>query len=305
VEDLVGDALGGQAVAHGLGHPPRRLPHGVVEDHGGLFRHLGGPLLVPRDDLQGVRAPDHAVARGDHVHGQAQAHHLVDLLRDERAEGREDVGVVLQGLLVELLLVDLVVEPERRRVVLAEGVVGHEQVFPRQVGEHAVGPVEHGGLDEHELALADGDAVARLDGPEFPGMVMDSLDALRPPLGDDEFGVGRVLHDEREPSRVVGLGMVGDDDVDLGRVDDGPDVLEPLLLEGGPGRVYQDGLLVPDEVGIVGGAPVRRKLVAVKLPQAPVDDPHPVDVLHQLRDHTALPVRQSFIPIDHFTHPRP
>lgn len=64
-----------------------------------------------------------------------------------------------------------------------------------------------------------------------------------PRFGDDELGVGRALHDEGQPARVIGLGMVGDDDVDFGRVDDGPDVLGlPLLLEGGSCRVDQDGL---------------------------------------------------------------
>jgi len=226
------------------------------------------------------------VAGRDHVHGHAEADDLVDFLRDERAEGREDVGVVLQGFLIEFLLVHLVVEAEGRGVVLAEGVVGHEQVFARQVGEHAVGPVKHRRLDEDQFVLPDGNAVARLDGPELPGPVVVPLDALHAPLGHDELGVGRILQDERKSPRVVGLGMVGDDDVDLRRVDDGLDVLEPLLFEGGPDRVDKNGFLVPDEVGIVGGTPVSRELVTVKLPEAPVDDADPVDVLHQFRNHS-------------------
>lgn len=47
--------------------------------------------------------------------------------------------------------------------MLAEGVVGEEDLLLGAVGDHAVGPVEHRGRHELQGALADGEGIARLD----------------------------------------------------------------------------------------------------------------------------------------------
>ena len=151
-----------------------------------------------------------------------------------------------------------------------------------------------GRLDEDQLAFPDGDPVARLDGPEVPRLVVVARRCSPCPAWRRRARRWGMLHDEGKPARVIGLGVVGNDDVDLRRVDDGPDVLEQLLPEGAPDGVDQGGLLVQDEIGVVGGAPVGRQLVAVELPQAPVHDPHPVDIFHQLRDHSKPPDSEAF-----------
>ena len=166
------------------------------------------------------------MARADHVDGQVEGEHLVDLLQHLVAERREDVGVVLQRLLVQLLLVHLVVEAEAGGVVLAEGVVGHEDALARHVGEHAVGPVEHRGLDEDELAAPETDLVACFHDAEVPRRVVVAGDARLAPGRDDEGRLRTELHDGGQAARVIRLGMVGDDVVDLRRIHDLADVLE-------------------------------------------------------------------------------
>ena len=93
------------------------------------MRNLAGPFLVGLHDLQGVLAPDDSVAGADHVHGQVEGQELVDLLQHQVAERGQDVGVVLQRLLLQLHLVDLVVEAQAGGIVLAKGVVGHEDAL--------------------------------------------------------------------------------------------------------------------------------------------------------------------------------
>ena len=128
-------------------------------------------------DLFDVGAPDDAVARRDHLDRQVL----------ERLEGRlcltaverEDVGVVLLGLVVEHGEVVLVVEAAAGGEVLAEGVVREEDLLLGAVGDHAVGPVEHRGRHELQRALAEGERVAGLDA--LVGQVaVAGLSPLRP-----------------------------------------------------------------------------------------------------------------------------
>ena len=225
------------------------------------------------------------MARRDHVDGELEREELVDLLDHAVAVWREDVGVVPERLLVELLLIDLVVEVERRRVVLAEGVVRYEDIVPRQIREHAVRPVEHRRLDEDEIVVPDIDPVSRRHLPEFPVLVVMPRDARRSLPRHDDLRVRRMTHDRGERPRVVGLGVVRDDDVDLRRVDELADVVHELIRERPPDRVDENGLLVHDEVGVVRRAAGGRELVSVKFPQLPVDDADPVHALFELNDH--------------------
>ncbi len=188
--------------------------------------------------------------------------------------------------MVELFPVHLVVEMERRGVVLAERVVRHEDVVSGEVGEHAVRPMEHRRLDEDELVRADVDPVTGAHLSHLPILVVVPGDARRPLLGYDQLGVRRVLHDDGQRPRVVGLGVVGDDDVDLRRIDELADVVHELVRERSPDRVDENGLLVLDEVGVVRRAAMGAELVPVERPQRPVDDADPVHAFLQLYDHS-------------------
>ena len=76
---------------------------------------------------------------------------------DEAAEGQEDIGVVFLHLVeVGGRVRGLVVEALARGVVGPEAVAGEEDLLLFQQGHHGVRPVEHGGLEEEEVAAAEG-----------------------------------------------------------------------------------------------------------------------------------------------------
>ena len=104
--------------------------------------------------------PDDAVAGADGPDGQAGARgerlcrlHTVRL---------HDVGIVFARLDVRLGQVALGVQPLVGGVVLAERVVGEEDVVRRHEGDHVVRPVHHGRGHEGEGALAEREGLARL-----------------------------------------------------------------------------------------------------------------------------------------------
>ena len=78
--------------------------------------------------------------------------------------------------------------------MLAEGVVGEENLVVLVVGDHGVGPVHHGRLHEGEGALADVQRVAGLHPHEGqPVAVMGAKPAHALGLAGDDSGVGRDL----------------------------------------------------------------------------------------------------------------
>jgi len=120
----------------------------------------------------------------------------------------EDIGVLFDGLLAQLLPVNLVVEAEGGGVVLTEGTVGHQEALAGDVGRHAVRPVQHGDLDRDQLTASEADLVAGLDGLEAPGLVEMRLDALEAPLGDHQGGPGCAAHHRWQASGMIHLGVV-------------------------------------------------------------------------------------------------
>ena len=87
--------------------------------------------------------------------------------------------------------------------------------------------------------------------------------------------VFRILQDIGDRAAVVGFRMVGNDDLDPGGVDDGRDSFEHLFFERFLYRVDQGDFFVDDEIGVVSRALLR--LVAVEIPQVPVDRAYPID----------------------------
>ena len=90
------------------------------------------------------------------------------------------------------------------------------------------------------------------------------------------FGVHRRDHLRKGPG-VVHLRVVGDDVIDLPRIDDGGDAGHHLLPEGGLHRIDQRDLVREDQIGVV-GAPAPR-LITMKIPDIPVDRADPPDIL--------------------------
>ncbi len=81
----------------------------------------------------------------------------------------------------------------------------------------------------------------------------------------------------RQGAGMVQFGVIADDVVDARRFDQRGDVLQQLVGKGRFDGVDQRGLVVANEVGVVGRAPLG--VVAVEIADRPIDGADPIDVL--------------------------
>ena len=87
------------------------------------------------------------------------------------------------------------------------------------------------GASTKTSSAAEADPVAGPDRLEVPGLVIVARGCSFPALGDDKLAFGHPEHG-RQRAGMVRLGVVGDDEVDLGRVNDLADVLHELVGNG-------------------------------------------------------------------------
>ena len=189
----------------------------------------------------------------DHVHG-----HALQLLEDGldlAAVLADDVGVVPPGLVqvlpVEVGLVG--VQGAGQGLEGPEGVGGEEDPLGDVVGEHDLGPVDHHGEDEAQGVLPGGDLVAllHLDDVLRPDVVevLHHVEGLAVP---DDGDVRPGLQDLGDACAVVGLHVVDHEVVQVPSVQRGAEVPPELGGDGCVAGVQEAGLLVPDEVAVVG-----------------------------------------------------
>ena len=277
VDELGGDTLGDEGIANLTRHGLGGVPHGIEHHDGLLLRLIRGPLLVFGDDLVDMGAPNAAMAGGDHLELEA-------LDRGKRATGLHavrphDVGVVLLGLLHDLAHIVLVVEALGGGEMLAERVVGEQDLIDVGVRDHVVGPMDHRGGHKAQGTLADAEGVARLHGRCLDTKVgAELVDAGTG--GSVDLGVGGDFVDHGQGAGVIHLNMVGNDHIDLGGVDDLRDTLHKLIGKRRLARVDQGDLLVHDEVGVIGDAALGG--VAVEQALVPIDAANPPNLRRDL-----------------------
>ncbi len=170
--------------------------------------------------------------------------------------------------------------------MLAEGIVGQEQPLLRQVGEHAVWPVEHRGFDKGEPSLSQTDLIARAHRLPLPIPRAEVAAQGLLYLGcAHQRRLGGQFHDCRDRAGMIDLPVVGDHKVDLSRIDQFLDTFDHLFRKLGRHRVHQCDLLIQDKIGVVGGASVGGVSVAMKVPHIPIYGPHPVHIFNHLDFH--------------------
>ena len=240
----------------------RATVDGTVEDNDGLvLGRVARPLVVLVDDPAQVLTPDGAVRGAQHgdVERGGLGQHVLDL----RAVLAHDVAVVTASLVKPLLLeVDLVgVHVAVEGAEAAEGVGAEEDAGGGVEGHHDLGPVHHGGLNEGEGVRAHREGVALSCGDDAVGDV-DALEELADHgLGErrgHQGALGIAREDLRHAGGMVGLHVVDDEVVEGATVEHSLDVLEVLADDGAVDRVDEDGLLVKQQVGVVGHAVVER-----------------------------------------------
>ena len=223
--------------------------------------------------------------RCDHLDGQVHAEHLLYLAGHHRAVEVEDVGVVFLCLVHHLVDVGCCVEERLGSVVLAEGIIGEQDVVAGHVGEHRVGPVEHRRLDEGQRVLADVERVTRLDVDIVPVLVIvtaqDGLTFLRAVDGRAR----NLAKQFRQCAAMVYLVVVHHDVVDVLQVDDLFEPLDKFAVVRAPHRVDEHILFVLNQIGIVAGAMKSGQLVTMEMDQVPVHLANPCDVVGNLLSH--------------------
>ncbi len=155
-----GDAAFFQTAAHGVCHGFSRVPHCVVNDEGSLLWLLFGHGSVTCNDVgHGLcTAMDETVIRGDHVdieffhHGQGFEYH-------GRIGQHYIIEIFFDAVVIFAIVSIFVAEAHGAGDVLTKNVVADEQFFFWNVGDHAVGPVQHARFLKDDIALANADAV--------------------------------------------------------------------------------------------------------------------------------------------------
>ena len=236
--------------------------------------------------------PDDPVAGADR--GDLQPFQRGERLARLHAVRLHDVRVILARLDIRLGQVALGVRALVGSIVLPEGVVGEEDLLGEHIRHHVVRPVHHRRGHEGQRAFSDGERFARLHaGIAEVAVVGGKVFHPRARGGIDGGVFGDALY-IGERAAVVGLGMVGDNDVDLFGVDDGGDAREHFALEARLHRVDEGDLFVENEVCVVSGAFFR--FIAVEVAQVPVHRAYPVDAFAYLhRFHRISPENFSFI----------
>ena len=267
----------------------RAAPHRLVDDERPRLRLPLRPAHVLADDLHRILAPDEPVAGRDGLDLEPQPHDLLHLAHDELAEGHEDVAEVFAHLVPQHGLIDLVCEALRRGQVLAEGVVGQQQLVFGNVGKHAVGPVQHRRLEEGQCLVPQRDRVTAADDLTLPAVREVLAERLLTPFAVDECGIWRAGKYGRERCRMVQLGVVGNQVVDLRGVDNLRDLAEHLALEPRHDRIDQGDAVIDDQVGVVRSASMRVVRVAVEVAHFPIHGSNPVHVFRDLCAHLVPP----------------
>ena len=232
-----------------------------------MIRRIIAEMLIGIHNVPDMASPHHAVAWCDQADIQPLNHrngflHL-------HAVGHEYVGVIFLRLRHYLGHIHFIIITPAAGIMLAEGIVGEQDLFLRAVGNHIIGPVKHGRRHKLQRMPAKAQGISRLYRHIFIAVaVMQLQSVVSAGSACDNHCMGRLCHYRRDCSGMVHLHMVGYQIVNLFRIYDFPDTLKKLLGKGLFHRVYQGDFLINDEIGVIGGASVGR--IAMKAAHIPV-----------------------------------
>ena len=90
----------------------------------------------------------------NHLNRDAHFDYLFNFARYQLSKRHQNVCVIRFGFLHKHMLINLVGEPLRSGIMLAESVVWHKDLVFNHVSEHAVRPVNHGRFNEPQGAFS-------------------------------------------------------------------------------------------------------------------------------------------------------
>ena len=136
---------------------------------------------------------------------------------------------------------------------LAEGIIGKQDIITGHECRHAVRPMEHFHLHKHQLfAVANVYAVAGLDHMEIPAaLAILALDALYRLSRAIDGGIRNLVHQCGQRAGMIAFAVIGDDDINLMKVDFLFQILHKIKTMGCPYGVDQDRLFLFDQVSVL------------------------------------------------------
>ena len=280
-----------QTVGHGFSHLGSAVPHAFVGNDGALLGFLLGKGQIGVDDELHVfgSTEDEAVIGGDYIELQTEISHSLQGFEHLGRVGQYDVVVVALHGFIKRSAVTLVGKAVGTCNVLTEGIVAEKHLVFFEIGHHAVGPVQHTGFEEGDVALADVQAVAVLDdfdGPSF-GIINIGHGLVAHGRAEDLFGLAQ-LNDAGKGTGMILLKMVAHDVVDAFRIDDFGDVLHQSFELVGVHGIEEHLFLVAYEIGVIGAA-LGGAAVVVEVADVEIYGTDPVNVLFQFNRSHVFP----------------
>ena len=213
-------------------------------------------MVVLVDEVHQILAPDRAVQRADELDLIQDARRLFEQQLDMRAVFAHDVGQIATRIVdpvaveVDFIRKQLAVQRAER----AERIRGEQRAVCGVKGDHRLGPVHHRRGNEGHDVLAEALGIAFPDLDQL--VAVDSKAELAHEherlFGRDHFDRRVADQDLLDRRAVVGLHMVDDQIVQRAAVQQVLDVLQQLAAGRPVYGVKQHGLLIEQQVSVVG-----------------------------------------------------
>ena len=188
-------------------------------------------------------------------HGNLHAGYLLEQILHLDAVFAADVEIVAAGFAGPVVVVRTPEGDFLHGAETAEGIGGEEQPVLFVIGDHDLGPVDHGGHHETEGMAAERERVAFLNG-QRTAFQRDAFEELRKHLERGGRGYerdGRIgFQHPGDKGGMVGLHMVDHQVIRLAVSERFGQVGLPGFALAGVGRIEHGDFPVEDHIGIVG-----------------------------------------------------
>ena len=256
------------------------FPHGIVGDCNLIFLIGISPGCIFLNDLLRILAPDRTMRRSNDVKCQIESRDFRQFLCQDRCKWIQNVGEVLHCLPVQQTLICLVIEQLLYGIVLSEGIVGEQNIISGHKGRHGIRPVKHAHFHKNQLLpVSDLHTVTGFYDMEVPAafavLPLDALDSI----GSAIDGCFRnFFHQRCQGSGVIAFSVIGDDEIDLMKVDLFFQVLNKIKTVRRPNGIDQNSFLFFNQIGVLTGAIHNGIIITMKTFQFPVNISDPTDV---------------------------
>ena len=262
--DVVHGDVAHAAVGEGRGDVLSHLfgvaVHAAVDDRHAVEAFVAAEAVVEGDHIAALPRPDGAVGGADGV--DLKPGELLECALHGGAVLADDVCVVARHLAPEAVGVHIGVEHAAvQGAKRAEGVGREEHLLRLLIRDHDLGPVHHRSHVERELVVTQVERVALLDLVQPVGDAVISGQHAEGLFVADDLHIGIDLAQQADAAGVVRLHVIDHQIVQLAAVEQLSHALEEEVGIADVDRIDQHGLVVDDQIRVVGHAPGERPQV--------------------------------------------